>query len=187
MRLLGVVLAGGASRRFGGDKAVALLDGRPLLDHVAAALGGSCETVVVAGRDWPGFARVSDLPAPGLGPLGGLAGALAYAAAHGFDAVLTSGCDLPRLPPDIVALLGAPDALLIDQPTIGLWRARHAQALRGFVETDARRSIRGWADAVGARQVRGPPIANVNTVTDLAALQRTAGPVTPPARPRSSR
>ena len=37
-RLLGVVLAGGQARRFGGDKAVATLAGIALLDHAAQAL-----------------------------------------------------------------------------------------------------------------------------------------------------
>jgi molybdopterin-guanine dinucleotide biosynthesis protein A len=172
VRLIGAILAGGASSRFGSDKAMALLDGRPLIAHVAAALAAQCETVVVAGRDWAGLVRVDDLPAPGLGPLGGLAGALSYAVAHGHDAVLTSGCDLPRLPHDIAAQLGAPDVLLADQPTVGLWRAEHAGALARFVASDARRSIRGWADAIGARRFAiEVPLANVNRPEDLANIR----------------
>lgn len=171
MRLLGAVLAGGRSSRFGSDKGAALLEGRPLIAHVADTLGAQCETVVVAGRDWPGLVRVDDVPRPGLGPLGGLAGALAYALANGFDAVLSSGCDLPRLPRDIVTRLGAPPALLADQPTVGLWRATHAMALAHFIATDATRSIRGWADRIGARRVAlDVPLANINRPDDLTAL-----------------
>ena len=50
--MVGVVLAGGAGRRLGGDKAVASLNGRALLDYalrtVRRAVG---EAVVVAKRD----------------------------------------------------------------------------------------------------------------------------------------
>ena len=193
MRLLGAILAGGRSLRFGSDKASALLDGRPLIAHVADALAAQCDATVVAGRDWAGLIRVDDVPMPGLGPLGGLAGALAYASAYGFDAVLSSGCDLPRLPRDIAARLGVPDALLADQPTVGCWQAAHAEALARLVATDARRSIRGWADAIGARWVRTDrPLANVNRPEDLAMLfgeerRADSGLKLPPVGPRSSR
>lgn len=48
----GIVLAAGAGRRFGGAKQLALLDGRPLLDHVLATAGAVAELrplVVVLG------------------------------------------------------------------------------------------------------------------------------------------
>ncbi len=170
MRILGAILAGGRSQRFGSDKAVALIGGRPMLDIVADRLRGQCEALVVAGRHWPGVMHVDDLPAPGLGPLGGLAGALAYASEHGFGAVLTSSCDLPALPGDLLALLGKPDALLQRQPTIGLWKASHAEALRQFLTEGKSRSVRA-----GARKIEASTIvfendmANINTLEDLAA------------------
>ena len=42
-----IVLAGGASTRFGGDKLRATLDGRPLLDHALEAVGAIANPVVV--------------------------------------------------------------------------------------------------------------------------------------------
>jgi molybdopterin-guanine dinucleotide biosynthesis protein A len=189
VRRLGAVLAGGQSRRFGSDKAVAMVDGVAMLDRVARALARECEAVIVIGRDWPGLVRVEDRPRPGLGPLGGLAGALAYAREAGFDAVLTSGCDLPALPDGLIAMLAPADALFADQPTIGLWRADHAAALERWLEETDRRSFRAWADHVGARRVAFErPIANINTPADLAAFEaaRTDRPK-PKAGPRSSR
>src|SRR3546814_13961187 len=76
MRLLGAVLAGGRSSRFGSDKALAMLDGRTLLDHAAAALGAHVETVVICGRHVPGMTGLADRPAADMGPLGGLNAAL---------------------------------------------------------------------------------------------------------------
>jgi molybdopterin-guanine dinucleotide biosynthesis protein A len=168
---LGVILAGGQSRRFGSDKALALIDGRPMLEHVADRLRGQCEALIVVGRDWSGMTRTDDLPASGLGPLGGLAGAMAHAHSHDFDAVLTSSCDLPELPHDLLALLGAPDALLTSQPTIGLWHASHAEALRHYLESGESRSVRAWADRIGASHIASDgDIANINTPDDLARL-----------------
>ena len=52
MRLAAVVLAAGASTRFGSPKALAHLDGRPILEHVLDAIreAGIDETVVVLGH-----------------------------------------------------------------------------------------------------------------------------------------
>ncbi len=52
-RIGAVVLAAGTGSRFGGGKLLAPLDGRPILDHVLAAVRAAdpAETVVVLGRD----------------------------------------------------------------------------------------------------------------------------------------
>ena len=52
--MLGLVIAGGRSQRFGGEKAVALLGGRPLLLWAADRLARACNVVAVNAR--PGTA-----------------------------------------------------------------------------------------------------------------------------------
>ena len=59
MRVLGAILAGGRSSRFGSDKALALIDERPMLDHVSERLAVQCDGLVVIGRDWPGLRSVN--------------------------------------------------------------------------------------------------------------------------------
>ena len=49
--ILGAVLAGGQSTRFGSDKALAELDGSTLLTRAVDLLAGWCEHVVVVGRE----------------------------------------------------------------------------------------------------------------------------------------
>lgn len=174
MRVLGAILAGGRSSRFGSDKALATIDGRPMLEHVEERLRGQCEAVIVAGRDWPGMIRVDDRPEPSLGPLGGLAGALAYGRDHGFDAVLSSSCDLPALPDDLIAMLGAPDALLQRQPTIGLWSVYHADGLATYLGSGQPRAVRAWAETIKASTIAwGDGLANINTPEDLAVFSRS--------------
>lgn len=172
IRILGAVLAGGRATRFGTDKALARLHDATLLDHALASLAPHCAALVVCGRTVAPVPTVPDLPAPDLGPLGGVAGALAHAEAHGFDAVLTTACDTPFLPDAIVAaLLDAGCAHAAETPTIALWPARLATPLRDHLAAGGARSIRRWATRIGAVAVLpGVTVANVNTPADLAAL-----------------
>ena len=168
MRLLGAILAGGQSRRFGSDKAAALVDGTRLIDRVAASLGEQCEAVVVCGRNEAEWQCLADRPTSGLGPLAGLNAVLAHAAGQGFDAVLASGCDIPDLPPDLaLRLVGEAAAIVESQPVVGLWPAALAPVLDRFM-ADGGRSLYRFADHVGARRVAfDPPLGNVNTPADL--------------------
>jgi len=49
--IAGILLASGASTRFGGDKLTASLDGRPLVRRSAEALAGAVDTLCVVVRD----------------------------------------------------------------------------------------------------------------------------------------
>lgn len=167
MRLLGAVLAGGAASRFGSDKAAAMFDGKPLIDHVIAALTPQVECVVVVGRDWPGLARINDLPAAGLGPLGGLCGALAHAAAHGFDAVLCAPCDTIGLPADLAAKLSPGPSVAIGQRSIGLWPTSLDAALLAWLTRGDNRAIHAWVNACNAGEIDCGVLRNVNRPDDL--------------------
>jgi len=62
LKILGAVIAGGRSRRFGGDKALALFEGRKLLDHVIDGLGKQSDSLVICGRVVPGQDCIADRP-----------------------------------------------------------------------------------------------------------------------------
>lgn len=176
MRLLGAVIAGGASRRFGSDKARALLSGRALLDHVADGLTAQTDAVIVVGREWPGRASVPDRPYPGLGPLGGLCGALAYAEAQGFDAVLTAGCDVLPVPVDLQTKLSSGPAVVAGQPLFGLWPTALCGSLDDYLACGGDRSQRGWAAHCQAREaILATPLHNFNTPADLALYMSLEG------------
>ena len=76
IRLLGAVLAGGQSMRFGKDKASERLGDLTLLQHAVHALQAQAETVIVVGRERLDVKWAPNWPEPGLGPLGGLCFAL---------------------------------------------------------------------------------------------------------------
>jgi molybdopterin-guanine dinucleotide biosynthesis protein A len=169
VKVLGAVLAGGQSSRFGSDKALALLDGKSLIEHAIAAMAAQADAVIVCGRegeDW-----VPDRPEPGLGPLGGICAALHAAAARDYAAVLIVPCDVPALPAGLVQLLGPGPAHLTEMPVIGLWPASLAPQLDQWLAQSQDRSVRGWGKAVGAISVPiGYDIPNLNTPEDLRRL-----------------
>ena len=168
MRLLGAILAGGQSRRFGSDKAEALFEGQALLDHVAEALRPQVAELVVSGKQWPGLETVTDLPEAGLGPLGGLAGALDHAWRHDFDAVLSSGCDIIGLPTSLYALLGTGPAIAEDMPIVGLWPVSARTALLDWLADPQNRSVYRFADHINARRVAlDASLRNINRPEDL--------------------
>lgn len=129
--IIGAVLAGGSSRRFGDDKA-RIIGPKVLLAMRNAAV----DPIVIIGGT-PGV-----LPAPtvadrypGEGPLGGVATALTYART---GRILVSTCDLPLLDPaSVIALVDrarqvAPSVAVVAsvngvaQPSLGCWPATWA-------------------------------------------------------------
>lgn len=174
MRLLGAILAGGRSRRFGSDKAEAMLDGRTLLTHVADALRPHCDALVVCGRTHRGIASLEDRPHAGLGPLGGLCAALAFGKEAGFTAVLSAPCDAPDLPHGLRDRLSEESgpAYVADLPVVGLWPCVLAEHLHSWLDRNNDRSFSAWARAVSATPVEfGHKFGNINTPGDLRAFE----------------
>jgi CTP:molybdopterin cytidylyltransferase MocA len=101
----GLVLAAGASRRFGAVKQLAQLDGRPLLEHVLLAMSGASldRVVVVVGAHADAVVEGVDLhgadPVVCAGWAEGLAASVraGVAALDGCDAVAVVLGDQPRL------------------------------------------------------------------------------------------
>lgn len=171
MRVLGVVLAGGQSRRFGSDKALAMIDGQTLIAHAIDVLKPQCASVVVAGRNAASVATIDDWPRPGMGPLGGICGALRYAARNGFDAVLTVPVDAIGLPIDLLDRLTPGPSYIGSQPVIGLWPIITLKFLKELLSSDASHSVFALAKLTDARQiVLAVEPVNVNFPEDLYRL-----------------
>jgi molybdopterin-guanine dinucleotide biosynthesis protein A len=193
--LVGVVLAGGRSVRFGGEKAAALLRGTPLLLWAARRLARSCAAVAVntrPGTQAESLAHAAGLPvlhdAPGdaAGPLSGVKAGLVWARELGATAVAVSPCDAPLLPEDLFTRLstaagsGAAMAETADgaQPLCAVWPvsalADVVRALAGGAHPPTWRTL----DGIGAQRVRfadAAAFANLNTRAELAALEDRLG------------
>src|SRR5690349_17617953 len=90
--VVGVVIAGGRSLRFGGEKAVALFAGRPLLLWAVNRLARVCAVVAVNARSGTaaealalaeGLPVIHDAPGDPDGPLAGVKAGLRWAKQQG--------------------------------------------------------------------------------------------------------
>lgn len=105
---MGVVLAGGRSRRMGRDKALLELAGETLVARAARRLAAVCGEVALAdsGRGLvPGLPSLPD--GAGQGPAAGILGA---AAAYPGRCLLVLACDLPDVPIGLLSLLATAGA-----------------------------------------------------------------------------
>ncbi len=132
------ILAGGKSSRFGSDKARALLDGVPLIRRTADALRPVVtDIIVVAERSEKyadlGLRTIADAR-PGLGPLGGLATAMADRLERGGAGwLLLTSCDLAEPRADWVQTLlkwATPDRRAV------LFRGERLEPLLALYHTD---------------------------------------------------
>ncbi len=113
MTCTAIVLAGGASSRFGSDKLAASIDGRPLLHHVLSAVAEVADCIVLVLAPDAGAPDLpEDLGMPVVlardavrhgGPLAGLAAGIE--AIDGGGTVLVAGADMPWLQPAVLRLL----------------------------------------------------------------------------------
>ena len=182
--VVGVITAGGQSRRFGSDKALAQLDGVTLLERVAASLDGAERKILVTSPgkySLPGWEVVPD-GRPGDGPLAGLETALKHA---GTGWLAFAGVDMPMLDSAYwEALLKArtSDALAVQavhpqrgpQPLAALYHVALLPELTWMLDAGERR-LRKAAPANRTSLVSGLPehyFLNVNTPDDLSGPER---------------
>lgn len=187
--IAGVLLASGASRRFGADKLLVSLDGRPLVRWSAEALAAAVDEMVVVVRDEsPGMrAALDGLPVRCVVNLD---------AERGMSSAIRAGIGaLPRDAEAAIVALG--DQPLIEPRAIGAlverWRAGGARAVqpryddgRGHPvlfdaslfpalgtlagDTGARVVLDSLGDALVLVTVTGPRPADVDTPDALRAL-----------------
>jgi molybdopterin-guanine dinucleotide biosynthesis protein A len=107
VKRVAAILAGGESRRFGADKAMAEILSRPMIAHVAHAL--NAEALAVAGHEKAAndlnATLLSDPPVAIRGPLIGVLAGLEWAKSLDAEWLVTAPCDVPLLPKDMAARL----------------------------------------------------------------------------------
>lgn len=199
--IVGVVLAGGLSRRMGGgDKGLLHLGDKPMMEHALDRLTPQVGRIVInANGDPARFASfnlpvVADTTSGAQGPLAGVLAGLNWAAAHVPTAthIVTASSDAPFLPHDLVTKLiaGAVEAetdiaLAASgghrHPVIGLWPVALALDLAEALRAGVRKVV-AWTETHGFATVEFPfmdingqqvdPFFNANTPAELDAARR---------------
>lgn len=200
-RIVGLVVAGGRSVRFGGEKAVAVLQGRPLLLWAARRLQGSCSRVAVNARPGTGaetlareqgFPVLHDVAGDAAGPLAGVRVGLQWAQAQGAGALAVSPCDAPLLPQDLyprllaAAAAGAAVAETPEgvEPLCAVWPVSALPAVTAALAQGAHPPTWRVLESLSAAHVRfddAAAFANINTQAELAALALRHTPRADPA------
>ncbi|MDZ4729784.1 MAG: molybdenum cofactor guanylyltransferase MobA [Xanthomonadales bacterium] len=188
---VGVILAGGRSRRMGGvNKALQDLAGKPLLSHVITRMQPQCSSLYLSVEAidpvWErfGLPQVADMQAGSNGPLGGVLAAL-EAIKQPSDWLLLVPCDAPFLPLELAERLSqhaqqeqALSALISYQdqwqPTFSLWHTDLLPALRIAVEQEGQRGLKEFLSTQSPAVLDWPtqqpsPFFNINSPEDLAA------------------
>ncbi len=183
--LAAVVLAAGASRRMGRDKAVMPHPGKPvtMVEHVVSVVATRCSPVFVVaapGQPLPELqrygAQVLRDEVPGLGPLPATGRGLRAAGEAGRDRAFVCAVDMPYLTADLIdQLAGHEDVDVVlpwdgrDHYLAGVYRTGLATRIDGLVDA-GERSMRALTDAVVSQRVVLPPtraLVNLNSEDDL--------------------
>ena len=194
-RLIGVVLAGGASRRMGGEpKALMDLNGETMLARAVARLEPQVGRVLVNAPDEATYQKgdrtiVNDPFPDRKGPLAGVLAAMSWAEANDPEAlgVISVAVDTPLFPTDLAERLmdgWEPAGIAIaraggrPQPTFGLWPIEALERLRSFLMTSETLKIMDFVEDNGVSFVDFEDEAafeNINTPDDLEALRTRLG------------
>ncbi|MEJ1960966.1 MAG: molybdenum cofactor guanylyltransferase [Gammaproteobacteria bacterium] len=188
--VVGIVIAGGRSVRFGGEKGVALLHGVPLLMWAVKRLQGSCMAVAVNARRGTeaealalaeGLPVLNDVAGDAPGPLSGIKVGLIWAEEQGAEALAVSPCDVPYVPNDLFTRLiratGNGPAMAETseghQPLFAVWPVSALYTVTEALKDGRHPATWMLLQQLGCQRVRFDPpetFTNVNTRVDLAML-----------------
>lgn len=195
--IIGLLLAGGQSRRMGGgDKSLRLLGGRTILERVIERAQPQVAALVLNANGDParfgayGLPVAADVVEGYAGPLAGVLTGMEWARAHAPDAqwLASFATDAPFLPTDLVARMAA--AVAEERadmacaasagrahPVFGLWPIALADELRRAMVEEGVRKVDIWTARYRLVTVDFPaepvdPFFNTNRPEDLEEAER---------------
>ncbi len=187
-QVLGVILAGGQSRRMNSEpKWQLMLGNQMIIQHVLRKFTPQVSEFIINGVA-PELEQfkcpvIGDSVQGSLGPLAGILTGLEYAENKGFQWLATCPCDSPFFPSDYVTILAqaiteedANGAVVKSggrmHGVFGLWSVKLASDLRKALEETDLRAIGQWIDlyanvATVSIETATDAFFNINTPQDL--------------------
>jgi molybdopterin-guanine dinucleotide biosynthesis protein A len=194
--VLGVLLAGGLSRRMGGgDKCLRPLGRGTVLDRVISRVRPQVDAMLLNANGDPGRFAAYGLPVAAdvvegfAGPLAGVLTGMEWAAANRPELrwIVSVATDTPFVPPDLAARMLAVAGEGFEMvcaasggqphPVIGLWPVTLAGELRRAMTDEAVRKVDVWTGRHRLGVAEFPigavdPFFNTNRPEDLAEAER---------------
>ncbi|EFL90433.1 molybdenum cofactor guanylyltransferase MobA [Ahrensia sp. R2A130] len=192
--IAGIILAGGLSRRMGGqEKSLMTLGGRPAISLLIERLAPQVKHLAInANGDPERFADeklpvLADTVQGHVGPLAGVLTGMEWAAEQGASHVISGASDTPFIPLDLVERLSesAGDGIAMARsggrvhPVFGLWPVSLVDDLRHFLVAEDKRKILEFAKRYELSEVEfdmdDDPFFNINTPEDLDIARKRLG------------
>ena len=185
--ILGVILAGGKSKRFGQNKSEVKLGNKTLLEHTLNKIKSKFnKIIIVSNKDsLKNYTVIGDCIEGQLGPLVGVLSAMKWIKKNNFSYswLVTFPCDTPFFNTSIIDEFTKAsklnDSYLYFAKTkekrhniFGLWSLKLAETLEEDIIKNNYRKVEKWADKVGVKMINfsydnTDPFFNINTKEDL--------------------
>lgn len=192
--VLPVILAGGKSRRFGADKAVAKLGEKSLIDYTINKLEPKFAEILVITNNPMQVSKnniffIKDTMAGQLGPLVGILSAMEWVKNNdkNYEWIISFPCDTPffeeKIIDKVINSQKSSDKKLLFLKSgnkrhniFGLWSIELMEQLRNDINQGARK-VEDWANKIGTEIVEinsesDKSFLNINTKLDLEEAQK---------------
>ena len=192
--VLPVILAGGKSRRFGADKAVAKLGDKSLIDYTINKLEPKFAEILVITNNPMQVSKnniffIKDTLAGQLGPLVGILSAMEWVKNNdkNYEWIISFPCDTPffeeKIIDKVINSQKSSDKKLLflksgnkRHSIFGLWSIELMEQLRNDINQGARK-VEDWANKIGTEIVEinsesDKSFLNINTKLDLEKAQK---------------
>ena len=190
--ILGVILAGGKSKRFGEDKTKVKLNGKTLIEHTLEKIKSKFNTVIIVSNNEivKNYITIKDCIDGQLGPLVGVLSAMKWIKKNNYSQkwIITFPCDTPFFDISIIdKFIEASelnDSLLYFAKSekkrhniFGLWSLKLIKTLETDIVKNNHRKVEKWANKIGVKTINITfkeidPFFNINTKEDLAEAKK---------------
>tara|TARA_B100001175_G_C19473222_1_gene622891 strand:- start:1084 stop:1698 length:615 start_codon:yes stop_codon:yes gene_type:complete len=191
--ILGVVLSGGKSKRFGEDKSEVFLGNRTLLEHTLIKINPKFnEVIIVSNKVYKNnYINIKDCIDGNLGPLVAVLSAMKWIKDNNkpYDWIATFPCDTPFFNNSIIDnfILASKkkDSLLYFAQSkekrhniFGLWSIELIKILENDIVEKKYRKVEEWANKIGVKLINVSNISddnsflNINTKEDFKKAEK---------------